>query len=426
MLITIILILGFTFAFLGTPLFIILGGLAFMFFIFAGIDISAVLIETARIGTSPVLITIPLFTFAGYIMAESGTPRRMINLVNSFIGWLRGGVAIVAIIASTFFTAFTGATGVTIIALGGLLLPMLLNERYDEKLSLGIVTSAGTMGVLFPPSIAIILYGLIAKVSIAKLFIAGILPGVILTIMIALLSMKYASPPAKEKRKFSLKEISKSLMEAIWEIPLPFLVVWGIYSGKFTAAEAAIITAAYAFIVEVFIIRDINLKKDVPRIIRASVVLTGGIFIILGAALGLTNYLIDEQIPIKMFNWINEHIGNKYIFLILLNIFLLIVGCLMDIFSAIMVVVPLIAPVAMNFGIDPTHLGIIFLANLGIGYLTPPVGLNLFIASYRFRRPVINLYIAVMPFLFVLFLGLILVTYIPFISLWLVDLFKVM
>ncbi len=425
MLITIIVIIGLVAAFLGAPLFIILGGLAFIFFMLAGIDISAVIIETARIGTSPVLITIPLFTFAGYIMAESGTPRRMINLVRSFIGWLRGGIAIVAIIASTFFTAFTGATGVTIIALGGLLFPMLLNEKYSEKSSLGIVTSAGTMGVLFPPSIAIILYGLIAKVSIAKLFIAGILPGVLLTIMISILSMKY-SPPVEDKRKFSFKEIVNSIKDAAWEIPLPFIVLWGIYSGKFTAAEAAIITAVYAFVVEVFIYRDIHIRKDVPRIIRASIVLTGGIFIILGAALGLTNYLIDEQVPMKMFGWIKGNIGNKYVFLILLNIFLLIVGCLMDIFSAIMVVVPLIAPVALNFGIDPTHLGIIFLANLGIGYLTPPVGLNLFIASYRFRKPVINLYIAVIPFLLVLLLGLILITYIPFISLWLVDLFKVM
>lgn len=425
MLITLIIILGLIAAFLGAPLFIILGGLAFMFFILAGIDISAVIIETARIGTSPVLITIPLFTFAGYIMAEAGTPRRMINLVRSFIGWLRGGVAIVAVVASTFFTAFTGATGVTIIALGGLLFPMLLKEKYGEKESLGIVTSAGTMGVLFPPSIAIILYGLIAKVSIAKLFIAGILPGVILTLIISLLAIKYA-PEVTDKRKFSVKEIIKSVKEAIWEIPLPFIVLWGIYSGKFTAAEAAIITATYAFVVEVFVYRDIKLKTDVPRIIRSSIVLTGGIFIILGAALGLTNYLIDEQVPMKMFNWIKEHIGNKYVFLILLNIFLLIVGCLMDIFSAIMVVVPLIAPVALNFGIDPTHLGIIFLANLGIGYLTPPVGLNLFIASYRFRKPVINLYIAVIPFLLALLAGLILITYIPFISLWLVDLFKVM
>ena len=425
MLITLIIILGLIAAFLGAPLFIILGGLAFMFFILAGIDISAVIIETARIGTSPVLITIPLFTFAGYIMAEAGTPRRMINLVRSFIGWLRGGVAIVAVVASTFFTAFTGATGVTIIALGGLLFPMLLKEKYGEKESLGIVTSAGTMGVLFPPSIAIILYGLIAKVSIAKLFIAGILPGVILTLIISLLAIKYA-PEVTDKRKFSVKEIIKSVKEAIWEIPLPFIVLWGIYSGKFTAAEAAIITATYAFVVEVFVYRDIKLKTDVPRIIRSSIVLTGGIFIILGAALGLTNYLIDEQVPMKMFNWIKEHIGNKYVFLILLNIFLLIVGCLMDIFSAIMVVVPLIAPVALNFGIDPTHLGIIFLANLGIGYLTPPVGLNLFIASYRFRKPVINLYITVIPFLLALLAGLILITYIPFISLWLVDLFKVM
>jgi tripartite ATP-independent transporter DctM subunit len=425
LLITIIVILGLAAAFLGTPLFIVLGGLAIIFFLISGIDISAVIIETAKIGTSPVLITIPLFTFAGYMMAEAGTPKRVINLVDSLIGWLRGGTAIVAVIASTFFTAFTGATGVTIIALGGLLFPMLINAKYNEKLSLGIITSAGTMGVLFPPSIAIILYGLTANVSISKLFIAGILPGIILMLMVALFSMKNA-PPVEVETKFSLKDILKAVKSAAWEIPLPFLILWGIYSGKFTAADAAIITAVYATVVEVFIYRDLHIKKDVPRIIRASIVLTGGIFIILGSSLGLANFLIDQQVPMKMFEWIKAHIGNKYVFLVLLNVFLLIVGCLMDIFSAIMVVVPLIAPVAINFGIDPTHLGIIFLANLGIGYLTPPVGLNLFIASFRFRKPVMDLYIAVIPFLLILFIGVLLITYVPFLSLWLVDLFNIM
>ncbi len=425
MLITIIVILGLAAAFLGAPLFIVIGGLAIIFFLIYGIDISAVIIETAKIGTSPVLITIPLFTFAGYMMAEAGTPRRVINLINSMIGWLRGGTAIVAVIACTFFTAFTGATGVTIIALGGLLFPMLINAKYNEKLSLGIITSSGTMGVLFPPSIAIILYGLTANVSISKLFIAGILPGIILMLMVSLLSIRNA-PAVEVKTKFSLKDILKSVKEAAWEIPLPFLILWGIYSGKFTAAEAAIITAVYAFVVEVFIYKDLHLKKDVPRIIRASIVLTGGIFIILGSSLGLANFLIDQQVPMKMFEWIKAHIGNKYVFLILLNVFLLIVGCLMDIFSAIMVVVPLVAPVAINFGIDPTHLGIVFLANLGVGYLTPPVGLNLFIASFRFRKPVIDVCITTIPFLLILFAGVLLITYVPFLSLWLVDLFKIM
>lgn len=424
MLIILIALISLVVAFIGAPLFVVLGGLAILFFILSGVDISAVIIEMARIAVSPVLITIPLFTFAGYLMAESGTPKRMINLVNSLIGWMRGGVAIVAIVASTFFTAFTGATGVTIIALGGLLYTMLINEKYSEKTSLGIITSAGTMGILFPPSIAIILYGLIAKVSIAKLFVAGILPGVILTLIISLLAFFY-SPKIKDKKEISINKIIQAIKDAIWEIPLPFLVLWGIYSGKFTAAEAAVITAAYAFVVEIFIYRDISLKKDLPRIIRSSIVLTGGIFIILGAALGFTNYLIDQQVPMKMFEWIKSNIGSKFVFLIMLNLFLLIVGCLMDIFSAIIVVVPLIAPVAQNFGIDPVHLGIIFLVNLGIGYLTPPVGLNLFIASYRFRKPVINLYISVLPFLLILLLGLILITYFPKISLLFIDLFNI-
>ncbi len=424
MIIILISIISLILAFIGVPLFAVLGGLAIVFFLLSGIDISAVVIEMARIAVSPVLITIPLFTFAGYLMAESGTPRRMINLVNSLIGWMRGGVAIVAIVASTFFTAFTGATGVTIIALGGLLYTMLINEKYPEKTSMGIVTSSGTMGILFPPSIAIILYGLIANVSISKLFIAGILPGILLTLVLSIMAF-YQSPELKEKKELSIRQIAKATKEAIWEIPLPFLVLWGIYTGKFTAAEAAVITAAYAAVVEIFIYKDINFKKDLPRIIRASIVLTGGIFIILGAALGFTNYLIDQQVPMKMFEWIKSNIGNKFVFLVMLNIFLLIVGCLMDIFSAIIVVVPLIAPVAQNFGIDPVHLGIIFLVNLGIGYLTPPVGLNLFIASFRFRKPVINLYIAVLPFLFVLLLCLIFVTYIPQLSLLFINLFNI-
>ncbi len=424
MIITLIGLAAIALALVGAPLFVVLGGLAMGLFAKAGIDISAVIIEATRIATSPVLITIPLFTFAGYIMAESGTPRRMINLVHAFLGGVRGGTAIIAIVACTFFTAFTGATGVTIIALGGLVYPMLIKEKYGEKFTLGLITSSGTMGLLFPPSIAIILYGLIANVSISKLFIAGIIPGTILMMLLFIFSVKEA-PKIVEKKKMSLKEIGAAVKDAAWEIPLPILVLWGIYSGKFTAAEASVITAMYAFVVEVFIYKDLKLKTDVPRITRASIVLTGGIFVILGSALGLTNYLIDEQVPMKALAWIQANIGNKYAFLILLNIFLIIVGCLMDIFSAIMVVVPLVAPIALSFGIDPVHLGIIFLTNLGIGYLTPPVGLNLFIASFRFRKPVLELAKATLPFLLILFAGLMLITYMPDLSLFLIELFKV-
>lgn len=408
----------------GAPLFVVLGGIAMSLFALSGINISAVIIEAMRIATSPVLITIPLFTFAGYIMAESGTPKRLINLASALFGWLRGGTAIITIIACTFFTAFTGATGVTIIALGGLLFPLLMKEKYGEKFSYGLITSAGTMGMLFPPSIAIILYGLIANVSINKLFIAGIIPGAILVVLIAVYSVK-KSPVVDVKRNVSGRQMLKAVREMAWELPLPFIVLGGIYSGTFTAAEAAVITALYAFIVEVFIYRDLNLKRDVPRITRASIVLTGGIFVILGSALGLTNYLVDEQVPMKALDWMQSHVGNKYIFLILLNIFLILVGCIMDVFSATMVVVPLILPIAVSFGIDPVHLGMIFLTNLGIGYLTPPVGMNLFIAGFRFRKPVIVLAKAALPFLFIMLAGLMLITYVPGLSLWLVDLFKI-
>ncbi|MFP4467129.1 MAG: TRAP transporter large permease [Candidatus Goldiibacteriota bacterium] len=411
------------FAVIGTPLFVILGGLAMLLFAMAGIDIAAVIIEATRISTSPVLIAIPLFTFAGYLMAESDMPKRTINLIKAFLGWMRGGIALVALVAATFFTAFTGATGVTIIALGGLLYPMLKEEKYSEKFTLGMITTSGSLGLLFPPSIVIILYGLIAEVNITQLFVAGIIPGAIMVILAAILAMKEGRR-VEAAKKVSGRAMISAVKDAAWEIPLPLVVIGGIYSGMFTAAEAAVITAAYILIVEVFIYRDLKLRKDVPRIARSSIVLTGGIFVILGSALGLTSYLVDEQVPMKMLEWIREHIHSKIVFLLMLNILLILVGCLMDIFSAIIIIVPLIAPIAEEFGIHPVHLGIIFLTNLGIGYMTPPVGLSLFISSFRFRKPIVKLYSAVLPFLVVMLVGLILVTYIPELSLYLLDVFN--
>ncbi|MEX1100012.1 MAG: TRAP transporter large permease subunit, partial [Bacteriovoracaceae bacterium] len=390
-------------------------------FYFAQIEISAVAIEIYRMAQAPTLLTIPLFTFAGYLLAESKSPGRLLRLAHAWIGWLPGGVAIVSLIVCAFFTAFTGASGVTIIALGGLLYPMLLKEKYSEKFSLGLITTSGSLGLLFPPSLPIILYGIVAKVNINELFLAGILPGILLIVVLAGWSIVNGKRNFKAtKTAFSKREALSSLWAARFELPLPFIVLGGIYGGFITVTEAAAITAFYALITVCFLYKDVNLKKDLPRIIGESMTLVGAILLILACALGLTNYLVDEEIPMQILEAMQTFITNKYMFLLCLNIFLLIVGSLMDIFSAIIVVVPLILPIAAQFNIHPAHLAIIFLANLEIGYITPPVGINLFISSFRFKKPVLSLYRASLPFLFLLLGALMLITYVPWLSLaWL-------
>ncbi len=408
-------------ALMGAPLFSILGSVAILCFYLADISLAAIVIEMYRIASAPTLLTIPLFTFAGYIMAESNTPKRIVDLSRAFLGWLPGGLAIVALFACAFFTAFTGASGVTIIAMGGLMFPILLKENYQERFALGLLTAGGSRGLLFPPSLPLILFGLVAGTSIDKLFVAGFLPGMVTMIVLMIYCIYTGKINKVTRQKFKIKECWRSFRAAIWEVPLPFIILGGIYGGFFTASEAAAVTAFYVLIVEVFIYRDINLFKDMPVIIRDSMVLVGGILVILGTAMGLTNYLIDEEIPMKILAMMKTYISSKIMFLVVLNVFLLIVGCLMDIFSAIIVVVPLITPIAVSFGVDPVHLGIIFLTNLEIGYSTPPVGINLFVASYRFQRPVVSLYRATLPFLLLMMIALIIITYVPQVSLFLVE-----
>lgn len=416
----------FILALLGTPLFIIIAAIALLAFHSAGIDSSATIIELYRMAKQPVLLAIPLFTFAGYLLAESKTPQRLVNLSRALFGWLPGGLAIVALFSCAIFTAFTGASGVTIIALGGLLYPIMLKEHYPENFSLGLLTSSGNLGLLFPPSLPIILYGLVSQVSIDRLFLAGIIPSILMIVLLSLYSYFFHKKNIRmqAKRVTSAGDIWQATKEAIWEIPLPIIILGGIYGGFFTATEAAAVTAFYVFIIEVFIYRDISIGKDLPRVIRQSMILVGGILVILSAALGLANYLIDAEIPSQILIFLQGYITTKIGFLVILNIFLLVVGAMMDIFSAIMVVAPIIIPIAAKFGVDPVHLGIIFLANLGIGYSTPPVGMNLFIASFRFKQPVLRLYLASVPFLIILLFSLILITYFPDLSLWLVHLWK--
>ncbi len=408
----------------GTPLFAIISSIALLAFYFADIELATVIGELYRLANQPILLAIPLFTFAGYLLAESNAPRRLINLSRAFFGWIPGGLAIVALISCAVFTAFTGASGVTIIALGGLLYPILIKEQYPENFSLGMLTSSGNLGMLFPPSLPIIVYGLISEVSIDKLFIAGLLPGLLMIVLLSAYSIYSVKDKQVPLTLFKLNNALKATWESAWEIPLPFIILIGIYGGYITATEAAAVTAFYVLIVEVFIYRDIKLTSDLPRVMKDSMVLVGGILVILGAAMGMANYMIDAEIPMAILGFMKQFIASKALFLVTLNLFLLVVGALLDIFSAILVVVPLIIPIAAQFGVDPVHLGIIFLANLGIGYTTPPVGMNLFIASFRFEKPIVKLYIASLPFLVIMLIGLIIITYVPELSLWLVNIFS--
>ncbi|MDP6625206.1 MAG: TRAP transporter large permease subunit, partial [Nitrospinota bacterium] len=410
-------------ALLGTPLFIIISAIALLAFHSVEIDSSAIMIEMYRMASTPTLLAIPLFTFTGYLLAESNAPKRMMNLNKALFSHLTGGISIIVLVSCAFFTAFTGASGVTIIALGGLLYPMLLKEKYPKRFSLGLMTSSGSLGLLFPPSLPLILYGLVSKTNVDKLFIAGIIPGLLMILILSAYNIKVARVSQPSKGVFKSKEVFIAAKASGWELPLPLIILVGIYGGIFTVTEAAAVAAFYTLLIEVVIYKDLHLFKDVPRIMKESMVLIGGIFIILGMAMGLTNYLIDAEIPMKILAYMKNFIDSKLTFLILLNIFLLVVGCMMDIFSAIIVVVPLIVPIAQSFGVDMVHLGIIFLTNLEIGYSTPPVGINLFIAGSRFNKPIVKLYRAVLPFLGLRLIGLIIVTYFPWLSLALIKFF---
>lgn len=400
----------------GAPIFAVISGLALFLLFSSQIDSSAMIIEMYRIVTTPILVAIPLFTFAGYLLSESGAPKRLIRLSDAILGWLPGGLSIIALLACAIFTALTGATGLTIIALGGILFPAMVQGGYPERFSLGLLTTSGTLGLLFPPSLPLIIYAIVAKVGIDQLFLAGILPGVLLVVLLSAFSVQKAIFSEIPRTKFNLSEVFKALREMIWELPLPVVVLGGIYSGYFVVSEAAAITATYVLLIEAVIYRDIK-WKELPQIMRKSMVLVGGILIILGAALGLTNYLIDQEIPMRMLDFFKAHITSPFVFLVVLNLFLLAVGCVMGIFSALTVVIPLITPIAHAYGIHPIHLGIIFLTNLEIGASIPPLGINLFISSIRFEKPVLRLYLASLPFIAILLIGLAIITYVPWFSL---------
>ena len=413
-------------ALLGTPLFVVIAASALLGFSREDVDLSVVAIEIYRLAEMPVLLAIPLFTFAGYLLGESQAPRRLVRLTNALLGWLSGGLAIVSLAACALFTAFTGASGVTIVALGALLYPALRESHYPERFSLGLITTAGSLGLLFAPALPLILYGVVAQqmnldppVKIDDLFAAGLLPGVLMVAMLSLYSIWHVRGQVRSTEPFSTREAIAAIRESAWEIPLPVVVLGGIYSGFFALSEAAAVTALYVFVVEVLIRREIPLR-NLPAVMRESMVLVGAILIILGVSLASTNYFIDTDVPTRLFEMIRARIDSKLTFLLLLNLFLLVLGMMLDIFSALVIVVPIILPIAIGYGIHPVHLGIVFLANMQIGYITPPVGMNLFISSYRFGRPVLEVFRATVPFFVILLLSVLVITYWPGLSLYLV------
>ncbi len=417
----------FVLALLGAPLFAIIVSAALLGFRAEDVNLQVVTIEIYRLAEMPILLAIPLFTFAGYLLGESNAPHRLVRLTNALLGWVDGGLAIVALSACALFTAFTGASGVTIVALGALLYPALREADYPDRFSLGLVTTSGSLGLLFAPALPLILFGVVAQqmnvkppVRIEDLFAAGLIPGLMMVVLLSAYAIWKVRGRIRPRESFTWQEAWGAIREAGWEIPLPLVVLGGIYSGAFALSEAAAVTAIYVLVVEVGIRRDIRLA-DLPRVMRESMVLVGAIMIILGVSLASTNYLIDAEIPGQLFDIVREQVDSRFVFLILLNVFLLALGMILDIFSAIVIMVPIILPIAIGYGIHPVHLGIIFLANMQIGYITPPVGMNLFIASHRFERPVIEVYRATIPFFIILLISVLLITYLPAISLLLVP-----
>jgi len=412
-------------ALLGLPLFCVLFGLTLVGQYAVGLRAPVVFVEIFdKIADNPIFMTIPLFAHAGFVLSESGAPQRLVELSRAMLGWLPGGSVIVALVACAMFTAFTGASGVTIIALGGLLLPMLRKEEYPERFNLGLLTTGGSLGLLFPPSLPLIVYALIASsiapVGVETLFIAAFVPGVLLMVVLALFGGAVGLRRPKTARvPFDAKRLVVAARAALFEVPIPFLIVIGVFGGFLTVAQAAAVVATYVIIIEVFVYRDID-ARGLVRVTTKAMVLTGGILIIIMAALAMTNLLTDQEVPRRVLEGMEDSLSSKIAFLLFLNLFLLGVGCIMDIYSAILVVVPLVLPIALRFGIDPVHLGVIFLTNLEIGYSTPPVGINLFIASLRFEKPVIALYRASLPFLGLMIFSLVIITYVPPLSLGLV------
>jgi len=415
-------ILGIIFGFLtisGAPLFLVISAAALVSFYLLGINLPLVIIEMYRLAANPLLIALVYFSFAGYLLAEGSAGRRLVQLSTAILGYLPGGLAIVCLVSCAFFTAITGASGVTIVALGGILLPALLEERYPENFALGLVTSSGSLGLLFPPSLPIIVYGLVSGVSIPKLFLAGVLPGALAILLLSIYSAYVGVRERSNTVRFTLRGFTQAAREAIWELLLPVVVFGGIFSGFLALSEAAAVTVLYVLVVSLLIRRDVKLRQ-VPGIAVRTIMMVGGLIVILGAALAFNSFLVDQEVPMKILRFIQTHVESRFVFLGMLNLFLLLVGCLLDVYSALLVITPILIPVARAYQIDLLHLGVVFLTNLQIGLLHPPLGMNLFIASLRFDKSVLRLSWAALPFLGILLVALAIITFVPELTLLLV------
>jgi len=422
---TLVSILLFLLLLLHAPLFVVIAAAALYGFFSSDISLAVVAVEIYRITETPMLVALPLLTFAGYLIAEGQSPQRLLLLSRAWLGWMPAGLAIISLFVCALFTAITGASGVTIVAIGALLYPALRQGGYKKSFSLGLVTSSGSLGLLLVPSMPLILYGIIVQqmnigrsFELAELFLAGILPAILMVVLLAAWSLWVSRSEKHALTAFSWVEARRALFAARWELPLPVIFIGGIYGGLFAISEVAAITVLYVLCSQLFLYRELSVR-EIPDIMIRSSVMVGEIILILSVSLAFTNFLVDAEVPTRLFDLIQGNISDKYVFLLLLNVFLLALGAVLDIFSALIIMVPLLLPVALHYGIDPIHLGIIFLANMQLGYFTPPVGMNLFIASFRFQESIVELYRAILPFFFVLLVAVILITYLPWLSLWL-------
>ncbi|GGX61978.1 TRAP transporter large permease [Saccharospirillum salsuginis] len=413
------------FAVLGTPLFVVILAAAAWGFWVSDIDLMVLPIELYRLTENTLLMALPLFTFAGYMLSESQTANRLVRVSQAALGWLPGGMILIALLACAFFTMLTGGSGVTIVALGALLLPAMTQAGYSERFALGLITTSGSLGLLLPPAIPLILYGIVAQqmdvanVDIQSLFLAGFIPAVLMILALWLLGLWQQRHQAVPLIPFNLRELFDAVWESKWELGIPVIVMGGLFSGWLVVSDIAAITALYVLVIEVAVYREVSIKR-LPAIAAESMKMVGGILLILGVALAFTNLLVDLQVPTWVFEWIQTHIDSRWVFLLCLNVGLLALGAILDIFAALIIIVPLILPVAMEYGVDPVHLGIIFVANMQIGYFTPPVGMNLFIASYRFKRSITELYAATLPMMLVLMGIVLVITFWPDMVLFLV------
>lgn len=406
-------------ALLGMPLFAVLAGISALLFWHAGLPLAALAVDHYRMVVNPTLPAIPLFTLAGYLLAESRAPQRLIDVFDALFGRLRGGAAIVTVLSCVFFTSFTGASGATVLALGGLVMPLLLANGYAPRPALGLVTAAGLPGTLLMPALPLILYAVVAGVSIQQMFLGGLLPALLLSGIAIAWGMRGESKGSATRAPLDVGRIRRSVAAAKWELSVPLVPFGALASGIATPVESAALTALYVFFITTVVHRDLDLRRDVPRVMSECGLIIGGILIVMGVALGLTDYLVDAQVPDAVVAWVNATVGSRVGFLLALNMFLLAAGCLIEIYPAIMVLAPIVTQLGQVFGVEPVQLGIIFLANMELGYLTPLVGLNLFFAAYRFNKPLAEIFRAVLPLFVALAIGVLIITYVPWLSLWL-------